>query len=116
MLTALGGAIAEFDHDGNFDLALFTTGGYEVLRNNGHAKFTPFAGVPAIKPPAPLLAFRGLAADINGNSFDDLLVADSAGKLHLLANRLGRFHAETLQLKLAEQLARRNVDWQARRA
>ena len=110
-LTALGGAIADFDHDGNFDLALFTTGGYEVLRNNGHAKFTPFAGVPAIKPPAPLLAFRGLAADINGNSFDDLLVADSAGKLHLLANRLGRFHAETLQLKPAEQLASLGATW-----
>ncbi|MGA8183700.1 MAG: FG-GAP-like repeat-containing protein [Terriglobia bacterium] len=110
-LTALGGAVADFDHDGKFDLALWTTGGYEVLRNNGKAGFTPFPDLPAIKPPAPLLAFRGLAADITGNSYEDLLVADSAGKLHLLANRLGRFHEETLHLGPTGKLASLGAAW-----
>jgi Flp pilus assembly protein TadD len=99
--TALGGAVADFDHDGRFDLALWTTEGCEVLKNNGDAKFIPFPNLPAIKPPAPLLAFRGLAADINGNSYADLLVADSAGHLHLLANRLGRFREEALDLPIS---------------
>jgi tetratricopeptide (TPR) repeat protein len=110
-LTALGGAVADFDHDGKFDLALWTTGGYEILRNNGHANFTPFPGLPAVKPPAPLLAFRGLAADITGNSYEDLLVADSAGKLHLLANQLGHFHLETLHLNPGEDLASLGAAW-----
>jgi tetratricopeptide (TPR) repeat protein len=110
-LTALGGAVADFDHDGKFDLALWTTGGYEVLRNDGHARFTPFPDVPAVKPPAPLLAFRGLATDVNGNSFEDLLVADADGKLHLLANRLGHFHLETVHLKSTEDLRSLGAAW-----
>ena len=111
--TALGGAVADFDHDGRFDLALWTTSGYEVLRNNGDAKFTPFPDLPAIKPPAGLLDFRGLAADINGNSFVDLLVADSEGKLHLIANRLGHFRSETLHLPLpaSERIASLGATW-----
>ena len=99
--TAIGGAVADFNHDGKFDLALWTTNGYEVLRNNGHARFTPFPNLPAIKAPAGLLAFRGLAADINGNSFVDLLLVDSTGRLHLLANRLGHFHPEPIHLPLS---------------
>jgi tetratricopeptide (TPR) repeat protein len=112
-LTALGGAVADFDHDGNFDLALWTTGGYEVLKNNGHARFTLFPNVPSITPPAPLLAFRGLAADIDGNSYKDLLVADSTGKLHLVANRLGRFHEEPVHLPISAsvQLASLGAAW-----
>jgi len=110
-LTALGGAVADFNHDGKFDLALWTTGGYEVLRNNGHARFTPFPNVPAVKPPAPLLAFRGLAADITGNSYEDLLVADSSGKLHLLANRLGHFQLEAVHLKPTEELRSLGAAW-----
>ena len=110
-LTALGGAVADFDHDGKFDLALWTTGGYEVLRNSGNGKFTPFPDVPAVKPPAPLLGFRGLAADITGNSYADLLVADSEGRLHLLANQLGHFHLETVHVGPAEELKSLSAAW-----
>jgi tetratricopeptide (TPR) repeat protein len=111
--TALAAAAADFDHDGRFDIALWTTAGCEVLRNTGDGHFTPIAGIPAIKPPAPLLAFRGLAADINGNSFEDLLLADAAGKLHLLANRQGRFRAETLHLPegASEKIATLDSTW-----
>ena len=111
--TAVDGAVADFDHDGRFDLALFTTSGYEILRNNGDAKFTPVPDLPAIKPPTGLLAFRGLAADINGNSFVDLLVADSSGNLRLLANRLGHFHAESIHLPVvpSEKIASLSTAW-----
>ncbi|HZT68128.1 MAG TPA: FG-GAP-like repeat-containing protein [Terriglobia bacterium] len=110
-LTALGGAVADFNHDGKFDLALWTTGGYEVLKNDGNARFTPVAGMPAVKPPAPLLAFRGIAADLNGDSYEDLLVADESGQLHLLANRLGHFHQETIHLGSPGNIASLEATW-----
>jgi len=111
--VAVGGAVADFDHDGRFDLALWTTNGYEVLRNDGHLKFTSFPNLPAVKPPAGLLAFRGLAADVNGNSFEDLLVADAGGKFHLIANRLGHFRPEATQLPLnaSEKIASLHATW-----
>lgn len=110
--TALNGAVADFNHDGIFDLALWTTHGYEVLKNNGHARFTPFPNLPRIKPPSGLLAFRGLATDITGNSFEDLLIADSSGKLHLLANRLGHFHLESIHVPAAsERIASLGAAW-----
>ena len=110
---AVGGALADFDHDGNFDLALWTQDGFEVLKNNGHARFTVLPSLPAIKSPASLLAVRGLVADLNGDSFKDLLVADAAGKWHFLANELGRFHESTINLpiKSSEKLASLRAAW-----
>ncbi len=111
--VAVDGTIADFDHDGNFDLALWTRAGVEVLRNNGHARFTALRGIPAIKPPSSLWAFRGLAADLNGDSFDDLLVADATGRYHFLANVRGHFHASSINLPLkpAEKLVSLQTVW-----
>ena len=111
--VAVDGVLADFDHDGNFDLALWTRTGYEVLNNNGHARFTALPNLPTIKPPASLLAFRGMAADLNGDSFCDLLVAGATGKWHFLANELGRFHENTINLPLtpAEKLASLRAAW-----
>lgn len=110
---AVGGTVADFNHDGRFDLALWTTNGYEVLRNNGHARFKSFPNLPTIKPPEGLLAFRGIAADINGNSYEDLLLAGADGQLHLIANRLGHFHPEVLRLPLNsnEKIASLHATW-----
>ena len=88
---ALNGVATDFNHDGNFDLALWSISGYRVLMNRGGGRFTAENGLPAIKTPTGLFAFRGAVADVDGDSFDDLLVADSLGKLHCLANRLGKF-------------------------
>ena len=96
--NALNGAAADFNHDGNFDLALWSASGYQVLINRGGGRFTAEKGLPSIKPPAGLFAFRGAVADVDGDSFDDLLVADSGGKLHCLANRLGKFTEVELTL------------------
>ncbi|MEJ2009834.1 MAG: VCBS repeat-containing protein, partial [Acidobacteriota bacterium] len=111
--VAVGGTVADFDHDGKFDLALWTTSGYEVLRNNGEARFRSFPSLPVVKPPAGLLAFRGLAADVNGNSFEDLLLADAGGRLHLISNRLGHFHLETIHIPLnsADKIASLQPSW-----
>ena len=94
---ALDAQVADFNHDGNFDLALWSAAGYQVLLNRGGAKFTA-ARVPPLTVPQGPLTFRGTVADLNGDSFDDLLVLDAGGKWHWLANRAGRFEEGMLAL------------------
>ena len=96
--VALDARVADFNHDGNFDIALWTASGYQVLLNRGGGKFAAARGLPTITPPAGLFAFRGLVADVDGDSFDDLLVTDSGGKLHLIANRAEKFQEAGLTL------------------
>ena len=62
--------------------------GYQVLLNQRDWKFSP-APRPAIPAPAGLFTFRGTVADLNGDSFPDLLAADAHGKLHFLVNHGG---------------------------
>ena len=88
--VVLDAQVADFNHDGYFDLAVWSVDGYHVLLNQRHWQFTP-APVPAIPPPAGLFSFRGAVADLNGDSFADLLAADARGGLHLLVNYEGRF-------------------------
>ena len=96
--NALNGVAADFNHDGNFDLALWSASGYQVLINRGGGRFTAEKDLPSIEPPIGRFAFRGGVADVDGDSFDDLLVADSGGRLHCLANRLGKFTEVELTL------------------
>jgi len=96
--VALDAAVTDFNHDGHFDLALWSASGYQVLMNRGDGRFAAMAGLPAIPPPAGRFALRGAVADVNGDSFDDLLVADSGGKWHYIANRVGRFQEAALTL------------------
>jgi hypothetical protein len=88
---AFEGQVADFNHDGNFDLALWSSNGYQVLLNRGGGRFGLAAHLPSISPPAGLFAARGIVADLNGDGFDDLLIADAHGKLHFLANRAAHF-------------------------
>lgn len=84
--------VADFNHDGNFDLALWTPSGPQVLLNRGEGRFRvrQLTDSPIAAPSDPF-AFRGTVADLNGDSFDDLLAVDAAGKLHCLENQAGRF-------------------------
>jgi tetratricopeptide (TPR) repeat protein len=113
---ALDAQVADFNHDGNFDVALWSAAGYQVLLNEGGGRFREVQGSPAIKPPAGRFAFRGIAADLNGDSFEDILVVDAAGKWHLMANRAGRFHEApfTLPGAQAESLATLVPAWLSR--
>ena len=96
----LDAQVADFNHDGFFDLAVWSTDGYQVLLNE-HGRFVP-AAVPAISGPASHFAFRGIAADLNGDSFADLLVADAHGKLHFVINQQGRFREGTIAIPLED--------------
>jgi tetratricopeptide (TPR) repeat protein len=89
--------VADFNHDGYFDLAVWFSDGYQVLLNQRDWKFSPVA-TPAVSAPAGLFGFRGAVADLNGDSFPDLLAADAHGKLHFLVNQAGRFREGSLSL------------------
>lgn len=88
-ISATLAQVADFNHDGNLDLVLWTANGPHVLLNRGNAHFAPLAGVPAIAPPGGEFAARGVLADFDGDGFDDLLAVDAQGKWRLLLNRGG---------------------------
>ena len=68
-----------------------------MLLNERDWKFSP-AAAPAILAAAGYFAFRGAVADLNGDSFTDLIVADAQGKLHFVVNHEGRFREGSLAL------------------
>jgi Tfp pilus assembly protein PilF len=84
-------AVSDFNHDGQFDLALWGRTGYSVLLNRGDARFDAVANLPAIQPLNELFARHGTVADLDGNSFDDVLVKDANGIWHAVLNYDGRF-------------------------
>jgi tetratricopeptide (TPR) repeat protein len=102
--VVLDAQVADFNHDGYFDMAVWTEDGYHVLVNQRDWKFTP-TPAPSIPPPPGLFAFRGFAADLNGDSFPDLLVADAQSKLHFLVNHEGRFREGSIALPLGDAAA-----------
>jgi VCBS repeat protein/tetratricopeptide repeat protein len=94
---AVDGQVADFNHDGNFDLCLWSPSGYQVLLNRGGARFEAIKHLPPITPPPARFAFRGTVADIDGDGFDDLLV-NAGGIWRLILNRGGRFQEVPFQL------------------
>jgi hypothetical protein len=90
-------AVADFNHDGNFDLVLWLPTGYQVLLNRGDARFETVGHLPAINPPQDIFACRGAVADVNADSFDDLLI-NADGTWRVIANHAGTFQDVPLEL------------------
>ncbi len=95
---AIDAQVADFNHDGSFDLALWSPSGYHVLLNQGNGKFVAAPGLPAIASPPGSFTFRGTVADLNGDGFEDLVAVDENGQWHFIANRAGRFREAALGL------------------
>ncbi|HEV2491526.1 MAG TPA: FG-GAP-like repeat-containing protein [Terriglobia bacterium] len=100
--NAVEARVADFNHDGNFDLALWSDKGYQVLLNRGNAKFEAVEHLPAVTPPASPFAFRGAVTDLDGDGFDDLVNVDASGKLHFIQNRGGHFAEHALHFASSE--------------
>jgi hypothetical protein len=90
--------VADFNHDGFFDLALWSSDRYHVLLNQKGWKFTPATRPPSIASPKGLFMFRGTVADFNGDSFPDLFAVDANGKYHLIVDQAGQFQEGTVSL------------------
>ena len=88
---AVDAQVADFNHDGNFDLVLWGNDAYSVLLNRGNARFESARNLPPLKLAGPSSNFRGTVVDVNGSGFADLLAVDSESKWHLIANRGGQF-------------------------
>lgn len=110
-VVALDAQVADFNHDGNFDVVMWAANGMHVLKNNGHARFTALAQLPTLSAPKDPFAFRGTALDVNGDSFVDLLAADAEGNLHFFSNSLGRFKEKPLELPKAARFTDLQANW-----
>ncbi|HEV2423755.1 MAG TPA: FG-GAP-like repeat-containing protein [Terriglobia bacterium] len=99
-VSAVDAQVADLNHDGNFDLVLWSPKGYSVLWGKGNARFQP----AAFPPPLPLgqsnrFGALGTVADLDGNGFEDLIAFDNAGHLHTVLNQAGQFR-QSLEIKL----------------
>lgn len=99
--SALGAQVADFNHDGNFDLVLWGKDSYSILLNRGNGKFENARDLPALKFDPQSYNFHGTVADISGTGFPDLVALDAGGKWHLIALRGGRYEDLPLGLPAA---------------
>ena len=95
---ALDGQVADFNHDGNFDLAVWSDAEYHLLLNRGKGHFVAASPLPAMTLPGGIFDFKGTVADVDGDGFDDLLNLDGNGKLRFIRNQAGHFSETPLSL------------------
>ena len=91
------GQIADFNHDGKPDAALWSTIGNEVLINQGDGKFDQEDSLPLVYAANRAFGFHGLAADLEGDGYDDLLTVDKNEHWHFIVNKKGEFEESSLQ-------------------
>lgn len=99
-LPAVDAEVADLNHDGNFDLVLWSPKGYSVLWGKGSAHFQAAAFPPPLAlSQANRFGTLGTVADLDGNGFEDLIAFDDAGHLHAVLNQGGRFR-QAVEIKL----------------
>lgn len=90
--SAVDAQVADLNHDGYFDLVLWSSKGYNVLCGKGNGRFQTAAFPPALAVgQTDRFATPGAVADLDGNGFDDLLAFDDIGHLHAVLNQGGQF-------------------------
>ena len=91
-LNAVDADVADLNHDGTFDLVLWSTQGYSVLWGKDNGLFVAAAFPPALPlTQANRFGALGTVADLDGNGFDDLIAFDDTGHLHAVLNQGGQF-------------------------
>ena len=85
---ARAGEVADFNHDGNLDLLLWTDADPQLLLNNGQARFSPGKGFDRLLPNPHRKPVRGTVADLNADGGDDLLLVHPK-EIQILLNDLG---------------------------
>ena len=91
-LAAVDGEVADLNHDGIFDLVLWSPQGYNLLWGRGGGHFEAADSLPALPlSGAQRFGTLGTLADLDGNGFDDLISFDDSGHLHAALNQGGQF-------------------------
>jgi len=100
-VPAVDAQVADLNHDGIFDLVLWSPHGYSVLWGRGDAHFQA-ADLPPALPLSKAERFGtlGTVADLDGDGFDDLIAFDDTGHLHAVLNRGGQL-GPVAEVKLA---------------
>jgi VCBS repeat protein len=93
----LDAQVADFDRDGNSDLALWSPVISSVLWNRG-GTFIRSGSPPAITQPNNVFGFFGTVLDLHDNSDLSLLTVDDHYTLHLLSNQKGSFAETPIEL------------------
>jgi enediyne biosynthesis protein E4 len=102
------GQVADFDHDGKLDAALWSTVGDEVLINQGKGKFDDLDSLPLVYAANRAFGIHGITGDLTGDGWDDLLTIDNQDNWHFLVNHKGKFAESPFVLaeeKTAEHLS-----------
>jgi hypothetical protein len=94
------GQIADFNHDGKVDAVLWSTIGNEVLINQGNGKFDQEDSLPLVYAANRVFGFHGIAADLSGHGYDDLLTLDNKSNWHFIRNRAGHFQEASVRWSL----------------
>ena len=95
----LDAQIADLNHDGKPDLALWSTVGNEVLWNVGEGKFEDDEEVlPLVYAANRPFGFHGTVADLEGNGYSSLLTLDARENWRLIVNDHGHFAEAPIDL------------------
>jgi hypothetical protein len=98
----VNGQLADFEHNGRADVALWSSVGNEAIMNQGNGKFEQEESLPLVYAPNRAFGFHGLTADLNGDGFEDLLTVDNRGKWHFLPNHKGDFAEAAFEFSPAQ--------------
>jgi hypothetical protein len=92
------GQAGDFKHDGKIGAALWSAVGNEVLVNLGNGKFEQDDSFPLVYAPNRAFGFHGLAADLDGDGYDELLTIDDKDNWHFISDDAGRLEERPFRL------------------
>jgi len=95
----------DFNRDDKTDVVLWSTIGNEVLLNQGNGKFKQDESLPLVYAANRAFGFHGMAADFNGDGYDDLLTVDDKGNWHFIVNHAGKFEEAPFALALEDPVS-----------
>ncbi|HUO26924.1 MAG TPA: VCBS repeat-containing protein [Candidatus Aquilonibacter sp.] len=105
----LDAQIADLNHDGKPDIALWSTVSSEALWNAGAGKFRADEQIlPVIYAANRPFGFHGTVVDLDGKGYTSLLTRDAGNRWRLLANRNGEFSQASVEFVAEKSQAGKN--------
>jgi enediyne biosynthesis protein E4 len=90
--------VSDLNRDGKLDIVLWSMQSFRVLLNRGNAIFEKAGAIPERAPIPELFGFHGTVADLDQNSFEDIVTVVNQGRLQAFVNRAGTFQESSLEV------------------